>query len=302
MKRDLEIIRELQLVQLRSLKKLDEICRRHDIRYWVAYGTLLGAIRHQGFIPWDDDLDIGIMREDYEKLCAVPAEEWDDGSILLTPESDDERHDKIFARVYQDASCVQSLKDVKNWRRWSDGKTWSTSLMMDVFLFDYVPDDDEEQKRLFRKLHYGYAKQYTMVKLKAKFDRSSLRSAVRSGGKIAYGWIMRHVHRRPWVTLWNRYKKAVEKSHRGSRIGVYCTIDPYTYDASEVFPLKTAKFEDMEVPIPGCWDKMLTDMYGDYMQFPPESERTHINFVYIDLGDGRKYVIDPVPGSLGAES
>ena len=71
------------------------------------------------------------------------------------------------------------------------------------------------------------------------------------------------------------------------------------YDKDDIFPLQYAKFEDMEIPIPKNYDKILRDMYGDYMQFPPENERYHINFIYADLGNGKKYVVDPMPGSLG---
>ena len=73
-----EIIRTIQLETLNNLKELDRICKKYNIQYLLVYGSLLGAVRHKGFIPWDDDLDIGMMREEYEKLCSIPAEEWDE--------------------------------------------------------------------------------------------------------------------------------------------------------------------------------------------------------------------------------
>ncbi len=61
-------IRDIQLANLALLKELDSVCRKNDLKYWLEFGTLLGAIRHKGFIPWDDDIDVGMMREDYEKI------------------------------------------------------------------------------------------------------------------------------------------------------------------------------------------------------------------------------------------
>ena len=64
-------LRELQLRQLEMLKFLDEVCRKHDLKYWLSYGTCLGAIRHGGFIPWDDDIDVEMPRTDYIKLQKI---------------------------------------------------------------------------------------------------------------------------------------------------------------------------------------------------------------------------------------
>ena len=77
-----QIIRTIQLETLENLRVLDRVCKKYDIQYFLVYGSLLGAVRHKGFIPWDDDLDIGLMREDYEKLCKVPAEEWGEDVVI----------------------------------------------------------------------------------------------------------------------------------------------------------------------------------------------------------------------------
>lgn len=293
------MIREIQLVNLKSLKKLDEICRRHHIFYWAAYGTLIGAIRHQGFIPWDDDLDVCMMREDYERLCKVPKEEWGEDCLLLTGFSDDPRHDKLFARVYQKNTRIQSYKDVKYWRG-DDHKAWSTSLMCDIYVFDHVPDDDKIQQRLYKKIFKMATRKYKISKLWYVADGGTLREKVSAWTKRAEGRFLRLIYKKPWRHYALLYEKYAGSVKPGRRIGTYSTSDPYLYLYEEVFPLQYARFEDMEVPIPQCYDKMLTDMYGDYMTFPPEKDRYHINFIYADLGDGRKYVIDPVPGSLGA--
>ena len=82
------VLRQAQLVMLRMLKIIDYICRKHDISYWMCSGTLLGAVRHKGFIPWDDDLDICMIREDYERFVKIAVNEFPEDMMLQTRETD----------------------------------------------------------------------------------------------------------------------------------------------------------------------------------------------------------------------
>ncbi len=116
---DRQLLRRVQQENLKSLKELDRICKKYNIQYWIAYGSLIGTIRHQGFIPWDDDIDVCMLREDYNRLINVPKEEWEEGILFLTGYSDEEIHDKIIARVYNTNVTVQSPVDL-DWIRPSD--------------------------------------------------------------------------------------------------------------------------------------------------------------------------------------
>lgn len=294
-----KMIREIQLVNLQSLKKLDEICTRHRIFYWVAYGTLIGTIRHKGFIPWDDDLDIGMLREDFEKLCQVSEEEWGSDCLFLTGSSGDSRHDKLFGRVYQKNSKIQSPRDVKEWVDPKTGKAFYTSLMCDIYIFDHITDDNDEYKKIYKKTVTIANKKYKLTKLQYNDSGSSLKGKVKMLLKKNYGKWMRMLYREPWKHYDNFCRELIKNSRGGHRIGTYYTVDPYLYDLEDVFPLQRMPFENMMVPVPKNYDQMLRDMYGDYMQYPPENQRYHINFIYADLGNGKKYVIDPMKGSLG---
>lgn len=292
---DPEIIRAVQLVQMESLRELDRICKKFDIQYWIAYGTLIGAVRHQGFIPWDDDLDVGMLREDYEKLIRIPKEEWGEKFLLLDAMSDDPRHDVLFCRLYQNNTRVQSARDLKSWTLWEDGSTWGTSLALDIFIFDYVPDDDCTCHWIYRRClanrsyYQGYCFRYRNVKLKPKIVHDTPKSVLVTLIRQIYSRIMRRLYKKPWVTVWKQHELLVKKAKKGSRIGTFTTSDPFYYEALDFFPLVSGTFEDMTVPMPKCWDRCLRDMYGDYMQYPPEAERQHLNFAFIDLGDGRQY-------------
>lgn len=297
---DQKTLRAVQLSNLKNLKKLDEVCKKHNIRYWVAYGTLIGTVRHKGFIPWDDDIDVEMLREDYLKLCEVPAEEWGDTTLFCSAYSDDERHDKIFGRVYQKNTKVQSYVDVDGWRSRKTGESWYTSVMLDIFIVEHIPDSDEEFRRIYRKLekHKVYYKWLKLSPVPGKSLKQFAKYCVVSLWRIAGS----RKGKPAWVRLVDDARKIIAESNPGKRYGLYCTSDDNIYEEEDIFPLAEMPYEDMIVPVPRNYHKMLTDMYGDYMKFPPETERYHLNFIYCDLGDGQVFVIDPVKNSLGEKA
>lgn len=80
------LLRKVQLEQLEIAKEIRRVCEENDIRYFLAYGTMLGAVRHQGFIPWDDDMDMGMVRSEYEKFCRIAPEKLDPSDNLRSVE------------------------------------------------------------------------------------------------------------------------------------------------------------------------------------------------------------------------
>ena len=199
-----DIIKNIQSLHVGTINNLNRICKKYDIKYWAFDGTLLGTIRHKGFIPWDDDLDLAMMREDFEKLCLVPKEEWGEEYKLCAPNCDDEIHDKTFARIYLAKSRVQSEKDLK-WRRWSDNTSWSTSLMCDIFIFDYAPDNEKEYFKLYKKCG-KYRKLYKSVKLKPWTKSSSPTQKVKTFLRRCESSFFRFIWKKPWVVIDDRIK------------------------------------------------------------------------------------------------
>ena len=309
-----EIVSQVQARQLKMLKHFDEVCKKYNIQYWGAYGTILGAARHKGFIPWDDDIDIGILREDFDKLCQVPESEWGEDYLFLTADTDDIRHDKLFARVYLKRSRIQSYGDVYGWKNYDDNRAWSTSLMLDIFVFDFVPDNKAERDKIYKTIYEKYRPRYVISKRKPITTSKSAKEKCKTFLKQMVGRSLRIIHREPWKYYSEQYTSLVTKSHKGAMIGCYATTGYYEhafnsseniwyYDYNDIYPLATLQFEDMELPVPNAWDKLLHLWYdgeiGDYMQFPPEDQRYHIDFVYLDFGDGTILVVDPIKGSLG---
>lgn len=300
---DPKILREIQLADLEVLHAFDEVCRRNDIQYFADSGCLLGAVRHGGFIPWDDDIDLGILREDFEKLKSLPKEAWGDKIEFVTAGDDDLRHDKIFSRIYLKDSKIQSYDDVENWIDPTTGKAWNTSVLIDLYIFDAIPDDEREY-RAVKQLADKIRKVYKGCRLQANYKTASGFRRVRRFYRYLHGRLSRLLWKNPCGRLDTRLTAAVEGAGKGERLGCYyCTFSDFYLTRDDVFPLQTAKFEDMMIPIPRRADRYLTMNYGpDYMTPPPEDKRFHVNFIYALLPGGREFVIDPIPGSLGEEA
>ena len=300
--------RRIQMADMEILRAFDEVCRKNDVRYFAVCGTLLGAVRHGGFIPWDDDLDFGILREDFEKLKRLPKEAWGDKIEFVTAADDDVRHDKVFPRVYLKGSKIQSYDDVENWIDPATGKAWYTSLPLDLFIFDEIPDDDGEYVKL---LHYcrRLRKGYKGCRLEANYKTAHGFHRVKRFYRYWNGKLSRAIWKRPWKRLDDRMSAAIAASGKGSDVGCYYSwfggyggYDTYRIPKQNLFPIGTVRFEDMLIPAPNNIHEILAKDYGDdYMQPPPEENRGHVDFIYADLADGTVLNIDPIPGSLGAE-
>lgn len=116
---DNEILRKVQLAQLDMAKEVKRICNKYNINYFMDSGTLLGAVRHRGFIPWDDDLDFGMLREDYEKFLKIATTELDSKFFLQTWKNDDGfpyGFSKIRKKIrYMLRQLIKKHPDIKNY-------------------------------------------------------------------------------------------------------------------------------------------------------------------------------------------
>ena len=300
---DPKIIREIQLADLEVLHAFDEVCRQNGIAYFADSGCLLGAVRHGGFIPWDDDIDLGILREDFEKLKSLPKEVWGNKIEFVTAGDDDLRHDKIFSRVYLKNSKIQSYDDVENWIDPTTGKAWNTSVLIDLYIFDTIPDDEREY-RTVKRIADRTRKAYKGCRLQANYKTASGIRRIKRFYRYLHGKISRTIWENPCGRLDARLTAAIKKCSKGTRLGCfYCTFPGFVLTWDDIFPLQTAKFEDMMIPIPHHTDRYLTMNYGsDYMTPPPENERFHVKFIYALLPDGKEFIIDPIPGSLGEKA
>ena len=247
-------LRRQQMVMLEMVTEVDRICRKYGISYFLYGGTLLGAIRHNGFIPWDDDLDVGLMRKDYLKLLEVLPAELPPHMVLQTNDTD-----KNY--FY----CFAKLRDT---RSFLDEGAYDRAFKYRGIFIDLFPFD-KLQLPLQRIRLQSYA--YTLYR-----NGNGSESALR---KIrALTWFNRHVS---FPVL-----RVVSRLTGGSTL-TYDFGIPFhvVYDEQDIFPLTTHLFEGVELSVPGNSDHMLTAQFGDYMTLPANLDQVEHHVVKLEFYD-----------------
>jgi len=242
-----EILRKAQLIMLDMLIEFDAICKKHQLRYWLDSGTLLGAVRHQGFIPWDDDIDLSMPVEDYNEFLSVANSELSKEIFLQTSQTDKnfkfdytklrsnkasivEHHEKDQAIKYHQGVFVDIFPMLTLENTEANKKQYDTTLkeIRDVSSISlHTPNGkDDPVKRAA-----------LIASLKQKHRGWDLENS-----KVIYGGEM------PDVAAW--------------------------FDLEEVFPLTTMEFEGLSFPVPNNPSHYLDAIYSfDYRQVPPKDKR-----------------------------
>lgn len=243
-------LRDSQLIYLELLRFIDNVCNKYKINYFLAYGTLLGAVRHEGFIPWDDDCDIIMMREDYNRLIEVLPKEIDKYSYLkencgLTKLiSMDENYFKDFNSIYDfghgdyfiESGLSKSLFLQFGWLK--------PLIKFDVFLYDYIKEES---------INY-YSKNY-----------------------LAHKYYFRGLYSEENFSFDDEFKKRFDKLGFSNEETEYIAegidssyFDDFgVFDKNLFFPLKTIEFEGYEFKCPNKYHDVLKRWYGEsYMSIP----------------------------------
>lgn len=273
-----EELRHVQRVSTRILGELDRVCRKLDIPYVVYGGTAIGAVRHKGFIPWDDDVDVCMARPDYERfLREAPSELGEEYAIANT------RTNPEFPSVYS----YLTLKGTLCIPEFYKDCVYRKPLSIDVFPLDNVPDDPAAYKKQARSTWiWG-----RLVFLRATpspyiaFDGWK-RAIVLVACHVAH-WGMRLFRVRP-ERLQARWERAARRYEgvQCERMADYSDRTPLKWAVTreELYPALDVPFEDITVKLPRCYDVILTRGYGSYMELPPvEQRKNHYPFL-IDLG------------------
>lgn len=248
-------LRDCQLVQLRLLHAVDDLCRKHGIKYFLHGGTLLGAMRHNGFIPWDDDLDIGMPIEDYRKFIRVAKAELPDDVMIQTPS--DYPHSAIPFVKIRDTRSFYCEVEPSTWMKDPSG------IYIDVFAFEKMPKLPLGVQRLLSRLISSpWMRQRKYLQMGCDHV---LLSPVFS--LMAIGcWCVHGIMRRAFGLLrlllpCEDYFLELEKR------------DPCPFRIKWFEPYAMHRFEDAEFPIPRDADACLRAAYGDWHWIPPLEQR-----------------------------
>lgn len=276
-------LQKLQYFLTEMLREFDKICRDNDIDYFIYFGTELGAVRHKGFIPWDDDIDIGMMRTEFEKLKKV-FEEQDTGNLFLgCPDGDYEWQEKVFPRLYYRGTVLESQTWEEDFVK--NGDQYGKAINFDIFLFDYADDNTDKIIKKAKKIKWLY--------MYSKFKSRFIKNKGVSG--FVFSVIKRLIydiyHLDPDTSKkqFEKYLKLVTHE-KSDYIICYDSLETPDITRSlirydQTFPTVDGMFDGIKVKLQKDYDAALKSLYGDYMQLPPEDKRIAHRPYRVSFGD-----------------
>ena len=257
-------IRTLQLRLLRILKAFDKTCREHGLRYYLEDGTLLGAVRHGGFIPWDDDVDIMMPRPDYERLIRH-SREWLPEPYEFVCFENDPKYPLQFGKV-QDASTTL----IERPHLYYLGGAY-----IDIFPIDGVPDTEKEQRRHDRRYHRLKSLLYLTWRDPYKHGR---------GPASWYPLLLRRIRRPEKVQRMMREHSLRYPFEESKYVAnLFDNMRGILDREKELGPGTPIRFEDAEFISVADTDTHLRRLFGDYMTPPPPDKIEQHGFYYLDL-------------------
>ncbi len=249
-------IKEVWAVEQEILDVFHEICKEHHLRYSLAYGTLLGAVRHKGFIPWDDDIDIMMPREDYNRLLAIWKEVAPAGYLLQNHETNPD-YMQSFTKILKDHTTFLQ-------EEWAREKCYHKGFFIDIF-----PGDRVAPAGVSRKIQYIWA----AVDLLYTRNHTSGSTGVKG---IAEKWLLL-LPQKMKAKLRIKAEKAVRKWNKQGKTEYFfpCTIRDCSirYDKDLFLNYSKMEFNGKVYYGTQIFHSYLRTQYGDYMQLPPEDQR-----------------------------
>lgn len=266
------VLKHLQEVELNILKDFISICKENNLNYYTIYGSLIGAVRHHGFIPWDDDIDVIMFREDYEKFLKIfESKKGNKYELLETRYQDD--YFLLFGKM--------SLKNTSFGEFWANQVSFNLGIFIDIFVLDNVPNN-KIKRFLFRKHCFLLDKFLSITSIKLNNDYNRFIRIISNGMNILFNKFGFNSH-----FFQNKAQKLFRKyEHIQTEYVSDLTVEnQIVFKKTDFYPPKKVKFEDIEVNIPNNYDDILKIVYGDYMKIPPEEERINHILYNIDFGD-----------------
>lgn len=254
---DQKTLRKLQLAELELLKEIDRICVKYDIKYNIIAGTMLGAIRHKGFIPWDDDADVAMLRPEYERFREACATELDADKFYFQ----DQRNTSGYRWGYGKLRLKNSLF----LREHQENMPYEQGIFLDVFPMDNIPDN--YFLRAIHNFHCFCIRKIFWSQIGKRADKNFLK-------RIIYTLLSKI----PEKTIKDYYSHFVKRSNKKETLNVRMLMFPsptkdFGYPRKWYQDRSLYLFEDAQFPGATDYDAYLKHCYGDYMKLPPVEKR-----------------------------
>ena len=257
-------MREVQLIELEILKEVARVCDANGIDYFLDSGTALGAFRHGGFIPWDDDIDIGMTRANYDKFLEIAPSQLGK-EFFLQVRKKDKSSPYIYAKVRKHGTVFMewSIRSIK----------MHHGIFVDIFPYDNVPEDEVKRARFLRKCQILHR----IFMLRSIPDRSeksakSVKYSIIAALRRVLHWMSKII---PISLIENSVNSLFQKYNQTQTEYLACLTfgEIFVYKREDLFPVRDIKFEDQYFKCVNNMEQYLTKLYGDYLKLPPEDER-----------------------------
>lgn len=275
-----EILKRVQQAEMGILKDFIAVCEENNLRYFAIAGTGIGAIRHKGFIPWDDDIDVAMPRADFDKAMAIIEEKYKDKYYIL-----DAAHYPNYP-LMTTRLCIRNTKFIEEAVKDVD---CPFGIFLDLYPYDNLADGKMAYRRQVWSAWF-WSKLLILRSIPHPYmSLTGWKYSVAQGICAFVSGAMKLLHISPkW--LYRRCLKQCRKYENveTQRMGFPCDTDPNwnTVKKEAVYPLTPYQFEDIQLNFPHNIDETLRSFYGDYMVMPPvEKRKTHYPHV-LDFGDG----------------
>lgn len=265
-------IKEIQSVLLSLLLEFDDLCKKHKIKYFLGGGTLLGAVRHQGFIPWDDDIDVMMLREDYDRFCALPKEQLPSHLFIQTHKTDPFYHG--------DMAKLRINDTVYNTEFSSKFPMMHNGVFIDVFAHDKTSNFI-----IMQKLHCFFTK-FARSAVYHKWDESPMHFYGKYKILCKIATFILSISSICFLENMREFILTFYKNRKTNFLydGIGQHLDHGVFPEEWLRHSIDVSFEGRLFPAPSEYDKYLKFSYGDYMKIPSASERKLHNIKNIDLG------------------
>lgn len=263
-------LRAVQSVECDILKKLLSVCQKHNLRVWMNSGSLLGAVRHHGFIPWDDDVDVMMIREDYDKLSEIAPNEFQYPYFYQTAYTDT---DYIFPHAQIRRSDTTAILPVTKRQKFNQG------IFIDIFVYDTVLENEKAQSKQCKKIAIMQSAMYWRY-----YWYTAKKWYVRCAAYL-FHLLASCVNHKKWYRHMEdilRKNNAQKSDYIGNIMYSYNNIKNRTFPKSDFEQTIWVPFEDFEVPIQNGYDNMLRKMYGDDYMIPQLEPSYHGDGILFD--------------------
>lgn len=261
-------MKEIWAVELDLLVEFDRVCNIYNIKYWASGGTLLGAVRHQGFIPWDDDIDVVMLRADFERLCKVAPVEFINPYFWQTHDTDPNSY-RGHAQLRNSSTTAILNSELKVKKKFNQG------IFIDIFPLDKIPIDPQKQCEYLEELEalrsVYLRKEQFLYPFQFRFRKNLF--------ILSYNMLIHYFNR---CIKGEKYcKNLTDKSYQNylAYHSKYKESEEYEYILSplyypkmrllstEICDIQRTSFEFIDIPIPIGYDSLLTRQYGDWHQY-----------------------------------